>query len=32
LGATVGSLVRPGGHGITDDEVVGAKAFLGIAD
>jgi phospholipase/carboxylesterase len=32
LGATVGSLVRPGGHGITDDEVVGAKNFLGIAD
>jgi len=31
LGATVGSLVRPGGHGITDDEVIGAKKFLGIA-
>ena len=30
LGATVGSLVRPGGHGITDEEVVGAKTFLGL--
>ena len=30
LGATVGSLVRPGGHGITDEEVVAAKKFLGI--
>ena len=31
LGATVGSLVRPGGHGITDEEVVGAKTFLGLS-
>ena len=30
LGATVGSLVRPGGHGITDEEVTAAKAFLGL--
>ena len=30
LGASVGSLVRPGGHGITEEEVVGAKTFLGL--
>jgi phospholipase/carboxylesterase len=28
LGATVGSLVRPGGHGITGEEVQGAKEFF----
>jgi len=28
LGATVGSLVRPGGHGITDEEIQGARDFL----
>ena len=32
LGATVGSMVRPGGHGITDDEVVGAKTYFGRSD
>jgi phospholipase/carboxylesterase len=31
LGATVGSLVRPGGHGITDEEVGGARTFLGLS-
>jgi phospholipase/carboxylesterase len=28
LGATVGQLVRPGGHGITDEEIQGARKFL----
>lgn len=28
LGATVGSLVRPGGHGITAEEVTAAKEFF----
>jgi phospholipase/carboxylesterase len=28
LGATVQSLVRPGGHGITEDEVTGARDFI----
>jgi len=30
-GARVGSLVRPGGHGITEEEIAGAKTFFGIA-
>jgi phospholipase/carboxylesterase len=30
LGATVGSLVRPGGHGITEEEVAGARSFFGL--
>lgn len=32
LGATVGSLVRPGGHGITEEEVVGAKKFFSMGN
>lgn len=31
LGATVGSLVRPGGHTITAEEVSGAREFFGLA-
>ena len=31
LGASVGSLVRPGGHGITEEEVQAARDFLGRA-
>lgn len=30
LGAQVEQLVRPGGHGITEDEVAGARSFLGL--
>ena len=31
LGATVGSMVRPGGHGITDEEIVAARTFFGLS-